>query len=601
MYIKIASFPFDANLCVIHHFSPHLTVVPKPDCLDNITLTVRPCVTIQTEIPIRIRIVRLPKALGYLKKRGTKSQIDLSKKSLVVALKRLVEGALIVYEKDDITEGVEAPLPLNLLDSSYYHALLIQDLTGQNNGSWRDPVLLTKDFLFNQMKTRELSRCHALSGVVIQKERLNICLSNKHINAPVASDAMKSILRRTAWDTTIQVVPFFLLSNSMPFPILARTWQFPRKDDDLQWRDPSFLTAHADVNEGNISSDEDLSSATPSIKGRGKDPDQFHQPSGTGRDGYFSVDIIERGETLRLNGINLRQPLFLQVSQRLEVSDEANETDFMWSRPHEIKLAKLRTGVNQKGSFALPKLPLALGDNCDCLVDVSIERGIRMPICTIYSPFWLMNKTGAKLLYKIKTSSGQSKCYLDSGNGGLPIMMHCGKSDREFSMIPLECPNKAVALNWWDETSNGLLVLKQNSIKSDQGHHLVEWSKKIELDTAGTSGEIQCGNHLFSCRIESLAGAFYRSNLITLAPRFILKNMLHIPIIALPIHGSLNDAMRKASLLRHALPEPDERAKLNLDPGESTILYNFTEVSFIKGIDTSDRWVAFSVNAQTGR
>lgn len=152
-------------------FSPHLTVVPKPGSLDSITLTVRPCVTIRSEIPIRIRIVRLTKALGYLKKKGSKSQIDLTKKSLLAALKRLVEGALIVYEKDEINEGAEAPLPLNLLDSTHYHALLIQDLTGQSNGTWRDPVLLTKDFLFNPMNIREVSRCHALSGVCIQKVR----------------------------------------------------------------------------------------------------------------------------------------------------------------------------------------------------------------------------------------------------------------------------------------------------------------------------------------------------------------------------------------------------------------------------------------------
>ena len=117
--------------------------MPKSDRLDSIFLSVRPCVTIRTEIPIRIRIVRLGKSLGYLKKRGTKSQVDLSKRGLVVALKRLVEGALIVFEKDGVTKGAEAPLPLNVLDSSHYHALLIQPMS-YSGGPWRDPVLLTK-------------------------------------------------------------------------------------------------------------------------------------------------------------------------------------------------------------------------------------------------------------------------------------------------------------------------------------------------------------------------------------------------------------------------------------------------------------------------
>ncbi len=153
------------------YVSTHLTLCPKSDCLDSINLLVRPCVTIQTDILIRVRIVRLSKSLGYLKKKGAKSksgaksQIDLSKKSFIVALNRLIEGAQIVYEKDDVTKGVDVPLPLSVLDSSHhYHVLLVYDGT-----SWRDPVLLTKDFLFNPKSLREVSRWHALSGIIVRK------------------------------------------------------------------------------------------------------------------------------------------------------------------------------------------------------------------------------------------------------------------------------------------------------------------------------------------------------------------------------------------------------------------------------------------------
>lgn len=134
-------------------------------------MLIRPCVTIQTDVPIRVRIVRLGKSLGYLKKRiakskmGARSQIDYSKKGFLVALNRLVEGAQVVYEKDDVIKGVDVPLPLSVLDSSHhYHVLLVFDGT-----NWRDPVLLTKDFLFNPMSLKEVSRCHALSGIVIRK------------------------------------------------------------------------------------------------------------------------------------------------------------------------------------------------------------------------------------------------------------------------------------------------------------------------------------------------------------------------------------------------------------------------------------------------
>lgn len=187
--------------------------------------------------------------------------------------------------------------------------------------------------------------------------------------------------------------------------------------------------------------------------------------------------------------------------------------------------------------------------------------------------------------------------YLDPGSGGLPIMFHAGKSNREMSVIPLECPRKEVADNWWNESSNGRLVLQQHAIKDrNTGHHLAEWSDKIELDTAGTSRSIQCGQYIMNANIESLAGAFYRSNLITLAPRYIVKNMLHIEVDILSLSGSLHEVMQKVRHLRHGLTKYYEKMNLRVGPNESTIISNFIDVSFVKGIDKS-RWGAFCVNS----
>ena len=53
-----------------------------------------------------------------------------------------------------------------------------------------------------------------------------------------------------------------------------------------------------------------------------------------------------------------------------------------------------------------------MGDNCTAVVDVTLDRAIRMPIATIYSPYWIQNKTGAKLEYKVQVSGPVSldKC-----------------------------------------------------------------------------------------------------------------------------------------------------------------------------------------------
>lgn len=168
-------------------------------------------------------------------------------------------------------------------------------------------------------------------------------------------------------------------------------------------------------------------------------------------------------------------------------------------------------------------------------------------------------------------------------------MLHCGNSDQEISVIPLECPRKDVAERWWDSVCNGKLVWTQHATRSDIIHQI--WSEKIELEKAGTSVEIQSHHMTFSANIVSLAGVFYRSKLITLAPRYILKNMLHIGVTILPVCGSKSDVLRKARQLRQRLTDHDEKNIVCLDPKESTIMYNFTVAN------KSHRWVAFCVNS----
>ena len=71
--------------------------------------------------------------------------------------------------------------------------------------------------------------------------------------------------------------------------------------------------------------------------------------------------------------------------------------------------------------------------------------------------------------------------------------------------------------------------------------------------------------------------------MITISPRFIVKNMLHIAISLVPIFGGVHYAMSKASQMRQQLTAEDKRRKLDLAPGESTVLFNFHNIS--RGIE----------------
>ena len=576
-------------------FAPFLTVVPNQDSLDAVKLSVRSSIQIKSEIPIRVRIVRLPKKLGYLQKRNTKL-VDLTKKNLAAALRRIVSGSLIVHELI-INEGSVAAVPLNIVLSTHYHALLFQDVSGEESDAWRDPVLLTKDFLFNEMHLREVKKCHTLSGINIQKERLTVHTSAERRGKNIASDS--TIWSRTAWDTTISVVPFFLLSNAMPFGIFIKAWQHRASDENELWREPSFFTdlttEHSNESESN--SDGETSSKSPSLMGRSTSTALYHLPTGSRGDDYFSLSCLKSGKTLRLCGIDLSCPLFIQFSQGLRGT--TNE----WSNVATINLQKLRTGLNpNKGALSLKSLPIRLGDTVDCFIDAAVvERGICRG--ALYSPFWISNQSGMKLEYRVigtKDHHGISnKRYLDSGNGGLPVMLHCvneGEANaskrkrKEISVIPLENPTKAVLKKWWDPKENGRLVLAKNSIRDG-----IDWSEKIEMNAAGTSGEVYCSsNVIFSVSVTALAGVFFRSNLIRFTPRFVVRNSLHMPLSLLALSGSTSEAIHKTRQLRCFLTDRDTGAKVDLAPGESTVIYSFNHTG---GVGTTFRWISFRVNA----
>jgi hypothetical protein len=72
------------------------------------------------------------------------------------------------------------------------------------------------------------------------------------------------------------------------------------------------------------------------------------------------------------------------------------------------------------------------------------------------------------------------------------------------------------------------------------------WSDSIELDAAGTNGELHCKKIILNTSIDSLAGPYHRSSLVTISPRYIVKNMLHISITMIPVSGSQRDVIRKA-------------------------------------------------------
>ena len=73
-----------------------------------------------------------------------------------------------------------------------------------------------------------------------------------------------------------------------------------------------------------------------------------------------------------------------------------------------------------------------------------------------------------------------------------------------------------------------------------------------------------------------------------------MSNALHMPISLVAISGTISEAIYKTRQFRYLLSKRNEKAKVDLAPGESTIIYSFSNAG---GVGNSFRWISFRVNA----
>ncbi|KAL7513251.1 hypothetical protein ACHAXN_010303 [Cyclotella atomus] len=393
-------------------FAPNLTIIPQSGSLTSTSLVIRTAVAIRAEHPVKIvRIVQLPKSFGRSRRGGSKAAVDVSK------IKHIIYQP---FSKHMLTAHL---LCLN-------RRIFLRIALSQFN-------CVSVSFLFPKFSNVNLPS---------NRERLHIRRGQQ-----ISTDG-------TAWDCCINILPSLKLQNGLPLDISVRVWQLAEQEDD-DWQE-LFIRSDSVIDKDN-SSDDDNSAMTPTSQTKIEYLNKFHHSKGSIVDDFLFVGSVESCQVLHISGISLRQPIFMQLSQ----SVSSNSAD-----PILVGIHNLRIG-SKKGANSLPKIIMDLGDDLDALVDVAVDEN-KVPCVNINSPFWIVNKVGVKLECKV---DGKSKTYIDSGAGGLPIMIHGAKAivsnsaykkvSRQIKASPLECPHVNVASYWWDEDTNGKLVLKKLNMK----------------------------------------------------------------------------------------------------------------------------------------
>lgn len=476
-------------------FPSSLAIEPFLNNIDAITMKVRSILTIDTKVNVDVRIVRLSDITGYeLEGNYGSKGSKLRGKALEAKLKQAVENAPVEYEHTGVLAGSCLSVPFNIVVSSSYHALLIKN----PDGNWRLPVLLTTTFLFNDNKHIEIQRCHSISGICVGRKWMNILTRKKSAFGSFHKSHHHSAPRRVC-DTVIQIFPSLAISNAMPFKIYVRCWQAPIDDGEDEWK--LYLQQSENIDVDGIKSNR-------------------HYSSFLSRD-FSHQDSLEKGKVVLLNGVNLEECVYVQVARESESKSHIPQ----WMTPMRIDFNRVRKKSNDGRFYAF----IDGQDVSTFFLGVLFEKQ-NTPEITIFCPYWIINKTGSSI--EIKFGNSSSDTIRDSGLGGLPILGGIDEIAVQVRNIHMDNP-------FWDH-QNGNLVPSgdTNMINSNLPSH---WSNRIRLDAAGTSFELNCGSHMLGASIKTLTGVFHRSNLVTILPRYILKNGCTIAIEFIPVLGSLQD------------------------------------------------------------
>ena len=271
---------------------------------------------------------------------------------------------------------------------------------------------------------------------------------------------------------------------------------------------------------------------------------------------------VLKGKEVKLTGINMSEPLYISICRE--------DGGMRESKPIELDLTLLQAGKS------IPAISGNLEDEVHFKVNgVSLRNSSKR--LNIFSPYWIVNKTGMSMSYLV---SGSSVPVHDTSLGRLPVLVDAKDNYVDGNWISC-IPNQGVFLEelneWWNSDKNGDLSCR-SPLLTTQGRKAVDYSEKIGLDNVGQVGEISCGNVSFGVTVETMTGVFNASNMMTFYPRFVLRNEHSVDVEVVAVKA-------RSALLVSNVDKDWEDGRFASDvvvvkPGKALALYTFVEVSY---------------------
>jgi hypothetical protein len=591
-HIKVSAFqsvfvPLNHNgvkkLEPASHFFPSMIVSPVTDSLETVTLQVRSSFTIKAHTQVVVEIVRV----------GNTALVDHSVKhnksffTNNATLQTLLnDSKTTVVFKKSLKVGETASIPLHVTTHSHMHMISVRDTDQKSREQWRDPIVLNRSWLWNPSNSHEITELHSSRCINVEKIRLSA-----H-RPPPPKNFSAAVQPQKCWETVVYILPSLILSIAMPFKLEFRCYQERTTAAVHDEKVPGKRKFSNLIRRGSNAKAVLLNSNMPvHSEGRAK------SSAAASRAANLPFDLkgsVPSGGDIKLNGVDMRQPLIIEIF-RDEIDSGVVPAE--GSRKVCIDLEHLKAGRTIEGIRG------RLEDDVDFRVSgVTLRNQTRR--LTIFSPYWIMNKTGMLMSYTVsgrKFANGSPAPVFDSSVEGFPVLVDSGGAGsinmegNSVTVAPNEAPNMKVVNDWWNKKNNGEVKCPPIQLVKN-GVQLVEASEKIGLDNVGLESEIQCGSFVYGVTVETMTGVFHGSNLMTIWPRFFVRNEFAMPIEVVAICGKKEALMKSTDRDWDAKKYVDKVVRLQ--PRESCVIFNFDKA--FSGGNTSEhtRFICFRVLQQ---
>lgn len=299
--------------------------------------------------------------------------------------------------------------------------------------------------------------------------------------------------------------------------------------------------------------------STPSSK-KTKGPRTPKTPAGADIDYFEFVNevnsrkmFVESGKSIQVFGLDLSRPALMKIRLCASESDRCPT----WSAPFPIHLD------HDREVFNTDAFELRFPEGPGCVVQPKWDANTARTV-VFYAPFWIQNRSGLDLRFKIP------KGYVCSVEEHRSYFTH----SRDVPMMataPLD--SALISVRPFKETPAQFEVDLPRTAKHKKylpQFDKLPWTDMLDMSSVGTMGELRQGTGESSCvlsyEVRVAPGQFFRSKILVISPRYVIVNRVPRPLQFTPMLLDKKGNRSKSHI--------DERANLTLKHDESVIVYH---------------------------